>query len=498
MSLLKTLAKETAIYGLSFSLVRVLNFVIMTPYLSKRIFPHDGAFMSIHQDIYLYVALFLGVLTLRMETSLFRFIEDPKYKNSIYAIASKLIIGVALIFIVICYIWTAWIQRALHYPDSLQAHIIIAAWIVFFDAICSVPFAYLRYKNKAKKYAVIKVCSVLFNILIVLFIFDVLPLWVPDFSQHLINPDQRLWYILFANMLSSVIAFCFLYKEMADVFYTKGTDWKILKPVLNYSWPLILVTLAFTINTTGATSFLKMLLPGTNMQNFEQTKEYVAAWRLAVIMNIFVTTFNYAAEPFFFKHQKREDSRQVYADVSLYFVISCCFIYLGICLFKDIAHFFFPSSYLGSIYLISILMMANIFSGISTNFSAWYKLSDNTRMAAIINISGLALTFIHSILFIPKFGLEASAWILLACNVFITIASYVQGQKHYPIPYNMTKIILYLLASLCIVFFIPRIIELLKFGKLYEYLIYTLVMVIFCIYIYFFEYKNNRLNNRTQ
>lgn len=177
----------------------------------------------------------------------------------------------------------------------------------------------------------------------------------------------------------------------------------------------------------------------------------MAVVRLAVIMNIFITAFNYAAEPFFFRHMNSGNARQTYARLNLFFVIACGFIYIMTCLNADLVSYLVGKSFRTSLHLLPVFLMANIFAGIFTNMSSWYKLSDRTGQAAMISLAGFVLNLLLFVLLVPKFGKDCSAWISLAVYFAMTILSYLQGQKHFPIPYETGRTLIYLAGSVLVV-----------------------------------------------
>ena len=476
MSILKSLAKETAIYGLSYSLVRVLNFVLLTPFLAI-LFKGEKGFLAIHADVYLYIALGIAFLTWRMETAYFRFIKEETHQKTIFIHASQLVWISCFIFLILVYFLNEKINDILLFPN-LKSHILVAAWIIVFDVICSLPFAKMRYEGKAKKYALLKVSSVILNLVFVFLLLYFLPKYDIKYEAVKSSGSSVLYAVLVANLAASFFSFIMLFNEWKSIF-SLSNKWKGFSKILQYTIPLIVVTAAYTLNQFGSTSFLKYLLPGTAAENFLHSADFNAAFRLAVIMSIFVTAFNYAVEPFFFRYQKEADAKHKYAQISVYFTIACCIILLGTSLFSEFAALMFPKNYRGSMHLLTLLLLSNYFIGLSSNFSTWYKLTDRTWASAWISIFSLLLTFILSMILIPRYGVDASAWILLISNIFIAVASYIQGKKHYPIDYPLSRIILYLLIALTIVYFLPRIYDYLSFNVLMKSSINMLIIIFF-------------------
>jgi O-antigen/teichoic acid export membrane protein len=463
------------IYGLSYSLGRIINFLLVTVYLT-RVFENEREYFSIYNEIYFFIALFLGILTLRMETTFFRFTSDEAYHKKIYPLASQLILITSLIFIVAIYIFIKPIEGFLQYPQLKNA-ILYSAWIIVFDVLCSLPFAKLRYKKQAIRYAWIKMSGLVLNIILVLVLLN--------YSEG--NAGEKLTLVILSNLVASGFVFIVLFKEVRESF--AKADWSLAKKILQYGFPLILVTACFIIIQFGGTSILKYFLPGSIMENLDQSSQYNAAVRLAVIMNLFVTAFNYAAEPFFFREVHQEKSREVFAKVSLYFILSCCVIYLATCLFVDVAALLLAKNFREELYLVKILLLANIFMGLYSNISSWYKLSDRNYLMAVISISGLVIMIVLNIFLIPVLGNSAAAYANLCSYFFICMIAYFQGQKYFPIPYPIFKMSLYLSACIALVWIFPLIYQELSLGFITEHVISFFIVIGFCFWVYFAEVK---------
>ncbi len=475
MSRLASLAKETMIYGLSYSLGRIINFLLVTYYLS-RVFANEREYFSIYNEIYFFVALFLGILTLRMETTFFRFISDENYHQKIYPLASQLVCIASLVFIIAVYSFIKPIEDFLQYPQLKDA-ILYSAWIIVFDVLCSLPFAKLRYKKQAIRYAWIKMSGLVLNIILVLVLLN--------YSQG--STGEKLTLVILSNLVASGFVFIVLFKEVKESF--AKADWSLAKEILQYGFPLILVTTCFIIIQFGGTSILKYFLPGSIMENLDQSSQYNAAVRLAVIMNLFVTAFNYAAEPFFFREVHQKNSREVFAKVSLYFILSCCVIYLATCLFIDVAALLLAKSFREELYLVKILLLANILMGLYSNISSWYKLSDRNYLMALISISGLVMMITLNIILIPELGNSAAAYANLCSYFGICAISYYQGQKHFPIPYPILKMFLYLSVCVGLVWILPLVYSYFNIGFYPEHIISLIIILCFCGIVYFKEIK---------
>lgn len=446
MAAIRSLAKETIIYGLSYSLGRVVNFLLVTFYLTHYVFTAKDGTLSIYQDIYFYIGLLLGVLTLRMETTLFRFTDQNQDNNHLYALLSQLVMLTCLVFLVVVLAGRAPLVQFLQYPAAYTNSLLLAALILVFDVLSSLPFARLRYEKKSIRYAWIKLSGIAINILLVLGAFAI---YFSAAEIQVMSSADKIFFVLAANAASSFLTLLFLFPEIKNSFLK--ADWSRTGNILRYAWPLILMTLVYTVIQNGYTSFLKYLLPGTKAENLSSSDDLVAVVRLAVIMNIFITAFNYAAEPFFFRHMNSGNARQTYARLNLFFVIACGFIYIMTCLNADLVSYLVGKSFRTSLHLLPVFLMANIFAGIFTNMSSWYKLSDRTGQAALISLTGFVLNLLLFVLLVPKFGKDCSAWISLAVYFAMTVLSYIQGQKHFPIPYETGRTLIYLVGSVLIV-----------------------------------------------
>lgn len=493
MSAIKSLAKETLIYGLSYSLGRVINFLLVTFYLTTYVFTGKDGSLSIYQDIYFYIGLLLGVLTLRMETTLFRYLKKDNDNKGLYALLSQMVMMACVIFFIIIIALKTPLLQFLNYPESFSKSVLVASIILILDVISSLPFAKLRYDKKSIRYAWIKLAGIGLNIFLVLYIFEI------HYAQEEINQltsSQKIFLVLIANAVSSLVTLIMLRNEVKLSFVK--ADWKMSLQILKYSWPLILVTLVYTVIQNGYTSFLKYLLPGSRIQNLSASDDLVAAVRLAVIMNIFITAFNYAAEPFFFRHAGMKDSKQIYAQLNLFFVICCCAIYFLTCLNVNLVSMLIGPAYRSAIHLLPIFLLANIFAGIFTNMSSWYKLNDKTVQAAWISIGGFILNALLFILLVPKYGRDVTAWISLAVYVFMAIVSYVQGQRNFYIPYDLIRTSFYLGGTISMVYVVSTYFKTWYADAILMFAFSILLFIGYCYFVYRFEYcriLSNTLDN---
>lgn len=477
MSGLKGLAKETMIYGLSYSAGRLLNFLLVTVYLT-RVFTEERAYFSIYSELYFFIALFLGILGLRMETGFFRFASDEAFTTKIYPLASQLVWLVCGVFLITIFLGLDAINEWLRYP-GLQNLIFLATVITILDVCSALPFAKLRYDKRPLRYAWIKLSGLILNILLVLFLLQ-------EFGG---TAADKLYWVMLANLAGSALTLVLLLPEMKTAF--TRADWGICSRLVRYVSPLIIVTLSFIVIQYGATSVLKYFLPGSALQNLETSSSFNAAMRLAVIMNLFVTAFNYAAEPFFFRHAKKDHAPVLFARLSLYFIIACCFIYLAVGLYIDLFALLLDKNFRNELFLVNILLLANIFMGLYSNFSSWYKLSDHNRMMALVSVSGMLLMLTLNIFLIPFMGNGSAALANLLAYLFICVMAYYQGQKKYPIPYPILKMSLWLVCTILTVVSIPVLYRLFALDANLQYGISFVCLAVYIFAVYKLEYKKS-------
>ncbi len=417
---------------------------------------HTAAFapaqFGVITEMYAYVAFLVILLTYGMETAFFRFANKPEVsKDKVFSTALLSLIGSTSLFIIVSIAFAQPIANWLKYPDNAE-YVIWFAFIVGLDAISSIPLAQLRSENRPVHFAFVNLSSVFVNIGLNLFF---LAYCKPQFdagNTNLIidtfyNPEIGVGYVFIANLLASIAKFMVLVPQMLKARY--GIDTAMLKMMLVYALPLLMAGLAGMVNETLDRILLKHILyPQLGQEaTMAQIGIYGACYKVSIIITLFIQAFRYAAEPFFFAQEKEKNSRETYAHIMNYFVIVCAFIFLGVMLYIDIVKYFINERFWGGLHIVPILLFANIFLGIYYNQSIWFKLSDKTRYGAILAALGAVITIVINFAFIPKYGYLASTWATFTCYSLMMVLSYALGHKHYPIPYNLTKIVTYLLLS---------------------------------------------------
>jgi O-antigen/teichoic acid export membrane protein len=319
------------------------------------------------------------------------------------------------------------------YPDA-DEFVIWFALILFADVISSLPFCLLRQENRAFRFAFLRTINIALNIGLNLIFILLLPRVVDGFL-----PDVK--YIFLSNLIASGVTLLLLAPELKRLRFI--FDAKLWRSMMVYTLPVMVWGMAGIIDSTFDKVLFRSLIPDES-NAMHQLGVYGACAKLAVIMNLCVQAFRYAAEPYFFKKSQQKDARETYARVMDYFVMACCVIFLGCSLFLNELMLLVGRSYREGADVVPVLLMANLFLGIFYNLSIWYKVTDKTRIGAVIAVIGSALSIGLNVLLIPVFGYYGAAWAALACYFVIMAISYFMGQKHYPIKYPLLRIFGYL------------------------------------------------------
>lgn len=441
MSLLKKLAGETAIYGISSILSRLLNYVILVPFFTNIFLKGEYGIVS---EIFTYAGILTIIFTYRMETAFFRFGSREAGIKKTFSTASISIITTTFFFSILLLLLVNPLTEWLHFEDNSE-YVILTILIIAFDALMAIPFAKLRLENRPIKFAILKMAHIVINIIFIFFFLKICPDLIEKGMagfEVFYNPDNKIQYVFISNLIASaLVALAFLPTYLNIKWEFDKTLWR---KMIIYAAPLIIVGLAAVINQLIAIPMLTNLLPDSIAENRDQTGLYSAAAKLAVLMNLFTQAFNYAAEPFFFRHAERSDSKIIYGQVGQAFALIGSITFLGIMLYLDIIQFFLGKDFREGLGIVPILLLANLFLGLYYNFSIWYKLTDKTIFGTYISTGGMLITIGLNFLLIPKIGYFGPAWAALACYGFMSLAGYFTGQRFYPIKYPMFKIFTYI------------------------------------------------------
>ncbi len=487
MSLIKKLAGETVIYGISSILSRLLNWIILTPYFT-RVF--DRSEYGIVSVLYTWIALLLVFYTYRMETAFFRYGRQPEQLNFSFSTAALSILGTTLFFTVSLFAFAEPLAAALRYPDHPE----YVRWfvaIVAADALATIPFAYLRLINRAVRFALLKTLSIVFNILLVFFFLEVCPWLIGKgwtWLSSIYDPQNRILYVFVANFLASAITLLLLLPILRRIqWYFDGA---LLRKMVRYALPLTLSALAGIVNQLIGAPMLQYLASPDLNYNLAQAGIFSAASKLAVLMNLFTQAFNYAAEPFFFRHADREDSKAIYAQVAQAFAMVGSIVFLGIMLYLDVVQYFLGAAFREGLGILPLMLIANLFLGLYYSMSIWFKLSDRTDIGGYIAIGGSAITMLINFLFIPdpSVGYYAPAWASVACYGTMLVACYWLGQRYFPIDYPIGRMVIYLLLALACyglsIWLTPQISE---DSKWLTYLINTVLLGGYLTVLFYIE-----------
>lgn len=441
MSLVRKLAGETAIYGISSILSRLLNWIVLTPYYTRIFIKSDYGIIS---DLYFWIALLLLIYTFRMETAFFRFGRQKEQLNRSFSTATMGILGVCVSLSLLAYFFRVPIAETLKYQGHPE-YITLSILIVAADALTAIPFARLRLLNRPIRFAFIKTLSIVVNIILVFFFFETCPWLISKgwtWLEAIYDPNNQIQYVFIANFLAS--GFTFL--QLSPVFLKIKLEFdpQLLKKMVRYALPLLLAGIAGVVNQLIGIPMLRFL------QSDAAAGVFSAASKLAVLMNLFTQAFNYAAEPFFFRHADREDSKQMYAQVAQAFAIVGSIAFLGIMLYLDVIQYFLGKSYREGLGILPIMLLANLFLGLFYSISIWFKLSDSTRVGGYIAVGGSIITLLINYFLIPNPNVSyyAPAWAALACYGFMLVTCWWLGQKYYPIEYPVGRILAYIVIAL--------------------------------------------------
>ena len=429
MAGLKSLAKETAIYGVSSIVGRFLNYLLVPVYTIAL--PASSGGYGVVTNIYAWVALILVLLTCGMETGFFRFAnkgqDDPMrvYSTTLLSVSIGSLVFVALGLLFLEPI-AGWLEYGEH-PWYIGMMMIVVAM----DAIQSIPFAYLRYKKRPIKFAALKLLFIFLNIALNLFYYVIL------------EGNDVGYAFLFNLVCTSVVMVCMI-PELRGFTYV--LDKELLKRMLRYSLPLVILGVAGILNQVAD----KIIFPFVYPDEAEATIQlgiYGAASKIAMIMAMFTQAFRFAYEPFVFGKSKEKDSREMYAQAMKFFIIFTLLAFLAVMFYLDILRHVIGRDYWDGLRVVPIVMAAEIFMGIYFNLSFWYKLIDETRWGAYFSLTGCIILILMNIFLVPKYGYIACAWAGFTGYGVAMLLSYFVGQKKYPIQYDLKAIGMYVLLA---------------------------------------------------
>ncbi len=442
MNIIKKLASQTAVYGISSIFGRFLNYLLVPLYT----YYFTAAEYGVVSEFYAYAGFFSVLLLFGFETGYFRF-RDKEHpgRDLAYSTALLFVVLINLVFFGLILLINSHLSAALNYAKHPE-YVLCFSLILILDAVAAIPFARLRAENQAFRFAGIKVIEIGITILLSLFFIIYCPkayAKAPDSWVALVyNPAIGIAYIFIANLMASCFKFLLLAPQLAGLAW--GFDRELFGRMIRYSLPMVVIGFAGIINEMLDRALLKHLLPYDLQTNMKMLGIYSACYKLSILMSLFIQAFRFAAEPFFFAYAGNSDARKIYAVVLKFFVIFCVFIFLLVTLFLDFFKYFVGEEFRAGLEVVPILLLANLCLGIYVNLSIWYRLTDRTLLGAMVSLGGAALTIGLNIWLIPMLGYVGSAWATLVCYASMAIVSYLLGRKYYPVDYDVKRVIGYI------------------------------------------------------
>ena len=430
MANLKSLAKDTAIYGLSSIVGRFLNYLLVPLY--THYMPKDSGDYGVSTNIYAYTALILVLLTFGMETTLFRFANDGKYKpDTVFSTAMATVGSLTAVFLLLIFGFIGPISGALGYTEHPD-YLLMMAVVVALDAIQAIPFSYLRFQKRAIRFASLKILFIVLNIALNVIYFVVLG-------------KTSVFYVFFINLLCTALITFFFLPDMFRIHWK--LDGQLLKTMFSYSWPILVLGIAGILNQVADKIIFPLVYPDEAQANV-QLGIYGSCVKIAMIMAMITQAFRYAYEPIVFAKSKDADKTEYYATAMKYFIIFTLLAFLCVMGWMPVLKYIIGADYREGLGVVPIVMMAEIFMGIYFNLSFWYKLIDKTIYGAWFSLAGCIVLFAVNILLIPTYGYWACAWGGFAGYGTAMVLSYMIGQQKNPIPYPLKSIATYFIGAM--------------------------------------------------
>ena len=465
MANLKSLAKDTAIYGLSSIVGRFLNYLLVPLYTYYM--PHDTGDYGISTNIYAYTALILVLLTFGMETTLFRFANDECSKpDTVFSTVMAVVGSLTAVFLLLIFGFIGPISEALGYTEHPD-YLLMMAVVVALDALQAIPFSYLRFQKRAIRFASLKMLFILLNITLNVVYFVLLG-------------KTSVFYVFFINLLcTGFITFFFV----PDLFRIQWKfDGQLLRRMLGYSWPILILGIAGILNQVADKIIFPLVYPDEEQANV-LLGDYGSCVKIAMIMAMITQAFRYAYEPIVFAKSKDADKTEYYAAAMKYFLIFTLLAFLCVVGWMPLLQYIIGANYREGLGVVPIVMAAEIMMGVYFNLSFWYKLIDKTIYGAWFSIAGCLVLIAVNIIFIPKFGYWACAWGGVAGYGTAMTLSYIVGQKKNPIPYPMQSIAYYVILTVMLTLSMDYIPTTYGFGKFLTLAFNTLCICCFVSYI---------------
>lgn len=459
MSVFKKLAGDTALYGVSTILTRLINYLLVPiqTYAFGR--PAD---LASNTEFYAYIAVLLVLYTLGLETAFFRFAARAKStdqaaeRQRVFNESLSVVLLVTLLATALIIGLAPQITRWLDYPGQ-ERFVTWSALLVAIDAIMAIPFARLRVENRAKRFVQARVINILIvvglNIFFIVICKDIhegeyLTALKP-LVDRIYYPEIGPGYIFLANLIGNAMYFVFLRDAFAG--YRFQLDRATVRPLLTYAFPIMLTGLAGLVNGLTDRLFLRHWLPEgfyPNLTAKDALGIYGQCFKLSVFMALAIQSFKFAADPFFFSQAEDKNAPGLLARVTKWFIIVCVLIWVAVSLNLDLLGVLFLSpAYRQGLDIVPILLLGNLFLGVFYNISFWFKLSDKTSYGTVITVIGAVTTVVLNITLIPVMGYMGCAVAFMLVSLLMTAICYGLGERHYPVPYDLRSAVGYILSA---------------------------------------------------
>ena len=441
---MKQLAGETAVYGMSTILARIVNFLLLPLY--TRVLPE--ADYGVVCEFMAYIAILQVVLVLGLETGCFRYASKRgEDSGKVFSNAFMAVLALSLLFFTGISLFSGRLAAAMGYPGMASVVVYVAA-ILLFDNPLAILFARLRHEHKAVRFAVIKTLKIFTEVGMNLVLYLVMPNRFAAHPHHwmlrFVGPSPDYTYAIFAILVSCLLCLLLMLPELVRLRWRP--DRPLLASLLAYSLPLMIASLPGVLNDFIDRILMRFLHADPALWRAD-LGVYQAGVKIAVIMSLFVQMFRYAAEPFFFQRSAERGSRELYARVMNYFTAFCMAGFLFVMLFMDEIGLIVGKDFRAGLSIAPVMLLAYVLLGMLFNVNMWYKLSGKTQYALWVTLSGLAVTLAVNILWMPRYSYHAAAWGHLASYAVMLLISARLGARHFPIPYDWKRMGAFLLLG---------------------------------------------------
>lgn len=477
MANLKSLAKDTAIYGISSIAGKFINYLLVP--IQTAAWAASGGQYGVVTNVYAYTALLLVILTYGMETTFFRYVnKSEENPTTVYSTTLLSVGATSLLFIAAIQLFLGPISTWMGYADH-RDWVAVMFICVAVDAFKSIPFAYLRYKKRPIKFAAIQLANVFLNILFnILYLFVLPALRLNPFGLYDEQFTLDVGMVFYINLACTGLVTLMFWKELTGFRYR--FDFQLWKRMLRYAWPLLILGIAGILNQTFDKIAFPFLYHGNDAK--AELSIYGATVKIAMIMAMITQAFRYAYEPFVFGKAKDKDNRETYAKAMKFFVIFTLLAFLLVVGYMDILRHVIPNrDYWAGLRVVPIVMAAEIMMGIYFNLSFWYKLIDRTIWGAYFSGIGCAVLIAVNVIFVPRYSYMACAWGGFAGYGTAMLLSYFVGQKYYPVNYPVKEIMRYVLLAFVLFAGMSAANDFL--GVLPALIVNTLLMAVFVAYL---------------